>query len=167
MISPKMQDAINEQINAETYSAYLYWSMAAYFESENLPGFARWMKVQAGEEMTHAGKFFDYVNERGGRVTLTAIEAPPTAWDSPLAAFQAAYEHETKVTAMINDLVDLARSENDHATESFLTWYVDEQVEEESSADDIVQKLTRVQDAPGGLFMLDRELGARGAGGGE
>ncbi len=165
MIQPKVQDSINNQINAETYSAYMYWSMAAYFEAEDLPGFAAWMKAQAAEEMGHAAKFFGYLNERGGRVKLTAVEGPPTEWDSPLAAFEAVYEHEQKVTALIHAMMDLAIGENDHATVSFLKWFVDEQVEEEANAEAIVQKLKRVQDAPGGLFMLDRELGARGAGG--
>lgn len=165
MIQPKVQDSINNQINAETYSAYMYWSMAAYFEAEDLPGFAAWMKAQAAEEMGHAAKFFGYLNERGGRVKLTAVEGPPTEWDSPLAAFEAVYEHEQKVTGLIHAMMDLAIGENDHATVSYLKWFVDEQVEEEANAEAIVQKLKRVQDAPGGLFMLDRELGARGAGG--
>ncbi|MFW6132752.1 MAG: ferritin [Planctomycetota bacterium] len=165
MISPKVQDTINNQINAELYSAYLYCAMAAYFQDQNLPGFAQWMKVQSSEEVTHADKFFDYLNERGGRVKLAAIDAPPAEWDSPLAAFQAAYEHETKVTGMINAMMDVAVSESDHATASFLKWYVDEQVEEEASAEEVVQKLKRIQDAPGGLFMMDRELGARQPGG--
>ena len=165
MIQPKVQDSINNQINAETYSAYMYWSMAAYFEAEDLPGLAAWMKAQAAEEMGHAAKFFGYLNERGGRVKLTAVEGPPTEWDSPLAAFEAVYEHEQKVTGLIHAMMDLAIGENDHATVSYLKWFVDEQVEEEANAEAIVQKLKRVQDAPGGLFMLDRELGARGAGG--
>ena len=161
MLSEKMQDAINRQLVAETYSAYLYWSMAAYFESVNLAGFAQWMKAQAQEELVHAAKFFNFVAERGGRVLLAAIEAPSTEWDSPLAVFEHAYQHEQKVTGLINDLVDLAVEERDHATKSFLDWFVDEQVEEEASADGVVQKLKLMGDAPGGLFMLDRELGQR------
>lgn len=165
MISEKIQDAFNKQLNAETYSGYLYLSMAACFEACNLPGFARWMKVQAQEEMGHAMKFYAHINERGGRVKLDGIDAPPVEWDSPLAAFQAAYEHEQKVTAMINDLVDLAAKESDHAAGVFLQWFVSEQVEEEASADEIVQMLKRIQDAPGPLYMLDHQLGQRGAGG--
>ncbi len=161
MLSDKMQDALNGQIVAETYSAYLYWSMAAYFESVNLSGFARWMKAQAQEELVHAAKFFDFVVERGGRVTLDAIDAPPTEWDSPLAAFEHAYEHEQKVTGLINNLVDMAVAQRDHATRNFLDWFVDEQVEEEASADGVVQKLRLIGDAPGGLFMLNQELGQR------
>ena len=161
MISEKIQQAFNDQINAETHSAYLYWSMVAYFESINLTGFASWMRCQAQEEMVHATKFFDFINERGGRVRLTAIEAPATEWDSPLAAFEAAYTHEQYITGRINDLVKLAREENDHAAEIFLQWFVTEQVEEEASADEVVQQLKLMAGAPGGLFMLDRELGPR------
>jgi len=161
MLSKKIQDAINGQTNAELYSAYIYASMSAYFESVNLPGFANWMRVQTQKEVMHAYKFYNYVNERGGRVVLQAIDAPAQEWDSPLAAFEAAYAHEQKVTGLINDLVDLAVSESDHATTNFLQWFVSEQVEEEASADEVVQKLKLVGDAPGGLFMLDREMGQR------
>ncbi len=161
MIKEKIQKSINDQINAEMYSAYLYLAMEAYFQSENLEGFANWMRAQAQEEMVHAMKFYDYVIERGGRVTLDAIEKPDAEWDSPLAAFEAAYKHEQYVTSRINDMVDLAITENDHATRNFLQWYVDEQVEEEASADAIVQKLKMVQGAPGGMFMMDSELGKR------
>ncbi len=161
MIKENMQKAINQQINAEMYSAYLYLSMSAYFESINLKGFANWMKAQAQEEMVHAMKFYDYINERGGRVLLTAIEAPPTQWDSSLAVFEYTYKHEQKVTGLINDLVNLAISEADHATTNFLQWFVAEQVEEEASADEVVQKLKLAGDRGGGLFMLDQELGQR------
>ena len=161
MLSEKMQKALNDQINAELYSAYLYLSMSAYFESLNLGGFANWMKVQAQEETVHAMKLYAYTNERGGRVKLGAVEAPPWEWDSPLAVFEAAYQHEQKVTGLINDLVKTAKGENDHATEIFLQWFVTEQVEEEASADAVVQQIKLVGDAPGGLFMLDRELGQR------
>ena len=161
MISKKMVDALNEQVNAELYSAYLYLSMESYFKSENLNGFANWMRVQTQEEVAHATKIYDFINERGGRVTLKAIEGPQTEWDSALAVFKAAYEHEQKVTGLINNLVDLAIKEKDHATNSFLQWFVNEQVEEESSADEIVQQLKMMENAPGGMFMLDRELGQR------
>ncbi len=161
MIKSKIQDALNKQLNAELYSSYLYLSMAAYFESVSLKGFANWMRVQAQEELAHAMKFYDYVNERGGRVKLTSISAPSTQWDSPLAAFKQVYEHEQKVTKLINDLVTLAISEADHATNNFLQWFVAEQVEEESSADEIVQKLKLLGEDRSGLFMLDQELGQR------
>ncbi|MDD3472238.1 MAG: ferritin [Syntrophaceae bacterium] len=161
MISQKIQDAFNEQINAETYSAYLYLSMAAYFASINLDGFATWMRVQAQEELLHAMKFFDYINERGGNVNLKPIDGPPTRWDSPIAAFQEAYRHEQKVTGLINNLVDISLQERDHASNAFLQWFVTEQVEEEASADAVVQKLKLAGDHGGGLFMIDRELGAR------
>ena len=161
MISKKMEEALNEQVNAELYSAYLYLSMESYFKSQNLNGFANWMRVQTQEEVAHATKIYDFINERGGRVTLKAIEGPQTEWDSTLAVFKAAYEHEQKVTSLINDLVDLAIKEKDHATNSFLQWFVNEQVEEEASADEIVQQLKMMENAPGGMFMLDRELGQR------
>ena len=161
MISKKIEKALNKQINAELYSAYLYLSMVAYFESVNLPGFANWMKVQTQEELMHAMKIYDFVNERGGRVVLKAIEAPPTEWDSPLDAFEATYKHEQKVTGLINNLVNLAIEEKDHATNSFLQWFVNEQVEEESSVDKVSQKLKMVEKSPGELFMIDSELGQR------
>ena len=156
-----MEKALNEQVNAEMYSAYLYLSMESYFKSLNLNGFANWMRVQTQEEMMHAMKIYDYVNERGGRIMLKPIEGPPTKWDSPLAVFEAVLTHEQKVTGLINNLVDLAIAEKDHATNSFLQWFVTEQVEEESSADDNVQKLKMMENAPGGMFMLDRELAQR------
>jgi ferritin len=161
MISKKMEEALNAQVNAEMYSAYLYLSMESYFKSLNLNGFANWMRVQTQEEMMHAMKMYDFINERGGRVLLKTIEGPQTKWDSPLAVFKAVLKHEQKVTSMINDLVNLAIKEKDHATNSFLQWFVNEQVEEESSADEAVQQLKMMEDAPGGMFMLDRELGQR------
>ena len=161
MICKKMQGALNEQINAELYSAYLYLSMVAYFESINLPGFASWMRAQTQEEVVHAMKIYDYVNERGGRVVLKSIGEPQAEWKSPLDAFEAAYEHEQKVTGLINGLVNLAIEEKDHAANMFLQWFVNEQVEEESSADAIVQKLKLMADAPGGMYMLDNEMGQR------
>ncbi len=161
MISKKMEKAINEQINAEMYSAYLYLSMAAYFEAENLPGMAGWMRIQTQEETAHALKFFDFINERRGRVVLQAIEQPAKEWKSPLAAFEAAFEHEKLVTGRIDDLVNLAVQEKDHATNAFLQWFVTEQVEEETSVDTIVQMLKMGEKAPGAMFMIDRELGQR------
>jgi ferritin len=161
MLSPKMEAALNSQINAEYYSSYLYLSMAAYFDSINLPGFANWMRIQNQEEMFHTMKFFDYVAERGARVKLTAVEAPETEWESTLAAFEATLAHEQHVTSLVNKLVDLAVEESDHATNNFLQWFVGEQVEEEATADGILQQLRLMKDAPGGLFMIDRELGQR------
>ena len=161
MIGEKVQDAFNEQINAELYSAYLYLSMAAQLEAMNLRGFANWMRQQAREEIAHAMKFFAHVNERGGRVTLTRIDAPPKEWPSPLAIFQDAYRHEQKVTGLIDKLVTLAAAEGDNAGGVFLQWFVSEQVEEEAAADGIVRKLKMISEAPGGLFMMDRELGER------
>lgn len=163
MIRKKMEKALCGQLTAELYSSYLYLAMAAYFQSISLPGFASWMRVQAQEELVHAMKFFDFVAERGGRVGLKEIEAPPREWKSPLSAFEEAYKHEQKVSGLIDGLVELAAGEKDHATASFLRWFVDEQVEEEASADEVVQKLKLMGDAKGGLFMLDRELGQRPA----
>lgn len=161
MVGDKMHDALNKQVNAELYSAYLYLAMSAYFESINLNGFANWMRVQAQEEQTHAMKIYDYLHDTNGRVTLTTIAAPPSQWSSPLDAFEHVLKHEQKVTGLINGLVDLAIAEKEHATNNFLQWFVAEQVEEESSADAIVQKLKLVGDARGAIFMLDKELGAR------
>jgi ferritin len=161
MLNEKIEKALNNQLNAELYSSYLYLSMAAYFQSVNLSGFANWMSVQAKEEWAHGMKFYNFINERGGRVVLQAIDAPPSEWDSPLAVFEAVFGHEQKVTGLINDLVELALKERDHATNIFLQWFVTEQVEEEDSANDIVQKIKLMGDAKGALFMMDRELGQR------
>jgi len=156
-----MTEAINQQINAELYSAYLYLSMQAYFDSVGLPGSANWMRVQAMEEFTHADRLYKYMTERGAKVTMMPIKGPDTEWDSPLAVFEAVCAHEQKVTGLINNLIDLATEERDHATVNALQWFVSEQVEEESSANAVVQKLSLMGDAKGGLFMIDRELGAR------
>jgi ferritin len=160
MLSEKMEKALNKQINAELYSAYLYLSMSSYFESIDLEGCANWMKAQTQEEMIHAMKIYDYVIERGGRVILDKIDAPKAELDSALAVFEHAYEHEQLVTSLINDLMNLAIEERDHATQIFLQWFVSEQVEEEASASAVVQKLKLAGDG-GGLFMVDRELGQR------
>lgn len=161
MLSADMEQALNEQLNAELYSSYLYLSMAAYFTGLGLNGFSRWMEVQALEELTHAMKFHGFINERRGTVTLKPIDGPPTHWESPPNAFEEAYRHEQKVTGLIHDLVDLAIKERDHASNNFLQWFVSEQVEEEASTDEVVQKLKLVGEAQGGLFMLDQELGQR------
>ncbi len=161
MLNPKIQDALNGQINAEIFSSYLYLSMSAYCESRNLKGMANWMRVQAQEEVTHAMKLYGFINDRGGRVALTAIDAPKTDWDSPLHLFNDVYDHECKVSGLINDLVDLSIAENDHATNTLLQWFVSEQTEEEATAQETVDKLTLVGDSGTGLFMLDAELGQR------
>ena len=161
MISKKIVEAFNSQINAETYSAYLYWSMSAALEGLNLPGFAHWMRVQAQEEMTHAMKFYTHIIERGGAVMLTEIASPPTAWDNVKAAFEDGLAHEQKVTSLINDLMDLAIAEKDHAATMFLQWFVTEQVEEEATAMEVLGKLEIAGDTAGGLYMLDKEMAGR------
>ena len=161
MIHKTMEKAINDQINSELYSAYLYFSMAAYFDSINLKGCSSWMRVQTMEEEAHIKKFYDYMSSRGGRILLSKIAAPPSKWDSPLAAFEHVLEHEQMVTGRINDLVDLSVKLKDHATNSFLKWYVDEQVEEEESVDGVIQSLKLNENNPGGLFMIDKELAQR------
>ena len=161
MIKENVLNALNYQLNAELYSAYLYLSMEAYFESIELTGFGNWMRVQAQEEMTHAMKFYDYIVQRGERVILSSIEEPPSEWESPQAAFEHVYKHEQKVTGLINALVDLAMSESDHATNNFLQWFVAEQVEEEESANAALQKIKLTGESKSGLFMLDSELAQR------
>lgn len=161
MIKEKMQEALNNQLNRELYSSYLYLSMASYFESINLKGFANWMRVQTQEELVHVMKFYDYIIERGGRVILSSIECPPSEWASPLEVFEHTSQHEQKVTSLINNLVDLAISEHDHATNSFLQWFVTEQVEEEALVNEVMQQLKLMGDVGGGLFMLDREFAQR------
>ena len=161
MLSPKMEKALNKQVNAEFYSSYLYLSMAADFTAKNLDGFAAWMSIQAQEEWTHGMKMYTYLNEQGGKVLLAAIDAPQTEWDSPLAAFEAVYTHEQHVTSLINNLANIAADERDHATGIFLQWFITEQIEEESTASSIVEKLKMVGDHPQGIFMMDQELGKR------
>ncbi len=163
MISGRLVEAINKQINAEMYSGYLYLSMAVDFAEMNLDGFEHWMRLQAQEELDHSMRFLDYVQERGGAIELKAIEKPEVKWSTPLEAFEYVYQHECKVTGMINDLVDLAEKENDRATINMLQWFVDEQMEEEDSADDIVQKLKMVGDNPSALLMMNEKLANRPA----
>lgn len=163
MIDKKMEAALNEQIAEELGSAYIYQAMSADFAAANRMGMAGWMQAQAGEEMNHARKLYGYIIERGGRVELKAIPAPQQSWKTPLAAFEAAYKHEQHITACIHKLVKLARELDDTATELFLGWYVTEQVEEEASTDEVVQKLKQVGEAGQALYMLDKELGARQA----
>ena len=164
MLKKSLLDKMNDQIQHEFHAAYLYLSMSAYFESINLPGFAHWMRMQWQEEVGHAMKFLDHINERGGRVQLQAIEQPPVEFESPLDPFAQALAHEQKVTGQINEIYALAVQENDYASLSTLQWFVDEQVEEERSVGDIVERLKMVKDQTGALLMLDAHLGQRGAG---
>jgi len=161
MLNLKIEKELNKQLNREYFSAYLYLSMAAYFESENLKGFAHWLKVQVKEETTHAMKFFDHILERNGKVTLDKIDSPKTTWTSPLEAFKDVYEHEKKITQYINEILNISKSENDYATENFLQWFVAEQVEEEAQSLEILQKLEKIGSSSGGLFVLDHHLGKR------
>lgn len=156
-----MLKALNEQINAEMYSSYLYLSMEAYFQSLSLEGFAAWMRAQVQEELFHAMKFYDFVCERGGRVVLETIKKPDSNWKSPLLAFKQILKHEQLVTSLISDLVEQAMKEKDHATLNFLQWFVAEQVEEEASVGAIVDKLQLIKNDTSGLFLLDAELGKR------
>jgi ferritin len=163
MINVKVQDAINKQINAELYAAYLYLAMAAYLDNSNLLGMANWMKIQAQEEVAHAMKFYKHIVDRGGSVTLTAIETPPKEWKSVLDVFESAYAHECHVSALIHGLVDLAQAEKDHAALPLLQWFVSEQIEEEANTNEIVQRLKLIGESKNGIFMLDRILGERKA----
>jgi len=162
MLKDPIEKELNKQLNAELYSEYLYLSIAAYYEAEGLPGFASWMRAQANEENAHAMRIYDFIIERDGRVTLDSIDSPPMEWSSPTDAFEAAYDHEVEITEMIDDLVAFAREENDNATENMLQWFVAEQVEEEATAQDILDKLEYVGDDGPGLLMVDQELGKRG-----
>jgi ferritin len=157
----KMIDALNSQLNAELYSSYLYLSMGTYFESMDMSGFSNWMRVQAQEELSHAMKIHDYVIQRGDRVILTRIDSPPTEWESPVDAFEHVYAHEQKVTALINQLVNLAISLGDHATNNFLQWFVAEQVEEEESSSGVLKKVRMANESSSGILMLDNELAQR------
>ena len=161
MLSKSIQDAINEQIKHELASAYLYLSMSAYCEANNLPGMARWLRTQWEEEQTHAMKLFDYVNERGGRVVLDAIEKPPADFRAPLDIFQQVFVHEQKVTSLIHRLYEVALKENDYPTQVELQWFIKEQVEEEKNAAAIVEQLKMAKDNTSVLLMLDRQLGSR------
>ncbi len=161
MIDEEMEEALNQQINAEFYSAYIYLSMASEFASRSLDGFETWMHSQFIEEINHGMRLYQYVNSRGGRVELEAIEKPKIEWDSPLEMFKEAYEHEQYVTGRINELADLAEKKNDRATLQMLQWFIDEQVEEEESSEAIVDKLEMIGDDYRGLMMLDKELGQR------
>jgi ferritin len=162
MISAAMQKAINEQINKELYSSYLYLSMAAFFEGQNLPGFAKWMYVQTGEEREHGMKFYEYLVDRGAKVELKAIAAPATVWKSSLEVFKEVQKHEAFVTASINSLYELALGEKDYPSQILLQWYISEQVEEEKNAAEIVQQLELIDAKGTAVLMLDHQLGHRG-----
>ena len=161
MLSKKIEAALNDQLNKELFSSYLYLSMAAYFEDLNLTGMANWMRLQADEEHEHSMKFYDFIIKISGRVVLEQIDKPKSEWDSPQDAFKEALEHEQFITKSINELTDLAIEEKDHSTNTFLHWFIDEQVEEEANAGDIVQKFNLIDNSKSGLYMLDRELGQR------
>jgi ferritin len=164
MFSKSMQDAINDQINLELSSAYIYLAMSAHFEGENLGGFANWMRVQYHEETDHAMKFYKHVFDRGGKVVLKVIPQPTAKFKSPLDVFNIVLEHEKKVTASINRLFELALKEKDYASQNFLQWFIKEQVEEEKNATDIINMLEMIGNTPISLIMADRQLGARKAG---
>ena len=161
MLNKKIEEALNEQINAEMWSAYLYLSMAAYCHSVGQPGMANWFEVQFQEEQDHAKILFNYVNSRDGRVTLKPIDAVPTEWDGILDVFKSTLKHEQKVTALINKLYALTHEENDFATQSMLKWFIDEQVEEEENAKTIIDNIKMIKDNGYGIYMLDKELGSR------
>ena len=161
MVSEAMEKALNAQFNAELYSGYLYLAMAAYFEDNDYSGFAAWMRVQADEELEHGMKFYDYILRRGAKVNIEAIAKPETEWESPLAAFEQALSHERYVTSLINDLVALAREEKDFATDNFLQWFVEEQVEEEENAMELVAKIKLADGDNRLIYELNKELGGR------
>lgn len=161
MLNKTMEAAINEQIKWELYSGYLYLSMSAWFASEGLPGFSHWMRLQGQEELIHAMKFYDYVLERGGKVELMAIDQPDREWKSAVAVLEQTLEHEQHVTARINDLMSTAQDEKDHAAVIFLQWFVEEQVEEEDSVGEVLDKLKLVSKDGAGMYMLDKEMAQR------
>jgi ferritin len=161
MLSTKMIDSFNRQINREIYSAYLYMGMSSFAISEGYAGMGNWFAIQVQEELTHARMMYDYINQQSGRVMLQNIEEPPQDFNSAKELFEKTLEHERLVTSLINNLVDIAREEKDHATEVFLQWFVTEQVEEEANASDILQKFKLIGDDKSGLFMIDSELAKR------
>lgn len=161
MIKKEVLDAINDQINAETYSAYMYLSMAAYFEEMGLSGFANWMKVQYQEESAHALKFFNYITERGGKVALKAVAQVPVDFNGIVDVFEHTLKHEINVTGLINNLMNIAVTASDHATQSFLKWFIDEQVEEEANVERILATLKLINGEGNGIFMMDREMSQR------
>lgn len=163
MLNEKMEESLNSQLNFEIYSSYIYFSMSAYFNSIKLPGFASWMIAQTQEELVHARKLYNYINEKGGRIKLNQIDKPPEEWASPLAAFEHALSHEKIVTGRINDLIKLADDLKDQDTHNALQWFAKEQVEEEETVGKVVQKLRQKGDTPDWMDTLDQELGTRGS----
>lgn len=163
MISKTMQDAINDQINKETFSSYLYLSMAAWFEGQNLPGFGNWLRIQAEEEREHAMKLYDHLLERGGKVQLKAIDAPQTEWASTLEAVKEVLAHEQKVTKSIHDLYEVAQKEKDYPAQVMLHWFISEQVEEEASAAAILENVQRIEARETAILMMDHRLSKREA----
>lgn len=163
MLKDRIQKALNAQMNLELSSSYLYLSMAAYFESENFNGFANWMRIQSGEEYGHAMKIFSYIHQRNGRVNLMKIDSPKNDWKDAMEIFSDTLKHEQKVTEEIGNIVDVSLAEKDYATNTFLQWFVTEQVEEEATAMNILDKIKLIGDNRNGLFLLDRELGMRTA----
>jgi len=161
MLNSRLEKEINKQINAELYSAYLYLSMSAYLSSKNLSGFANWMKVQFEEEQFHALKLYQYILERGGKIELEKIDKPKIVWKDTIEVFEESLAHEELITSLINNLVDIAIEEKDHATLNMLQWFVAEQVEEEANVTDILDQLKLIDGKGSGLFMLDREAKAR------
>ena len=162
MLSKPVLEAMNTQIMHEMYSAYLYLSMSAYFESENLPGFAKWMKVQFSEEQEHALKFYGYILDRGNKVSLQAFPQPPVDFSSPQEVFKLSYEHEQKVTSLINGIYKVATEQNDVASQIFLQWFINEQVEEEKNVSQILAMLAKIGPSVGSLYQLDHQVGKRG-----
>jgi len=161
MLKEAVLNKLNQQLNDELYSSYLYYAMTGYFESINLKGFSNWMQIQAQEELTHTNRIFAYINDKGERAKFGAHPEPTQDWESPLDCMTDAYNHECLISEKINECVSLALKENDHSTNTMLQWFVAEQVEEEATADDIVQKLKLIADHPSGLYMLDNELAGR------
>ena len=161
MISTKMQDALNKQLNEELFSSYLYLSMAAYFEEKNLKGFAHWFRIQNQEENMHGMKFFNFIVQKGGKVSLKQIETPKTDWNSILEVFTDSLKHEQKISGLINLLTELSMNEKDYATHTFLQWFITEQVEEEANVHELIQKLEMIGDNKSGLYLLDNELRSR------
>jgi len=161
MISNKMCKALNDQVNAELFSSYLYLSMSSWFSERSLSGFASWMRVQAQEELSHGMKIYDYILERGGSVQLAAIEQPESVWKTAAEVVEEVVKHEAKVTGLINDLVDIALGKKDHATNIFLQWFVAEQVEEEASAGEVFERMKMIDGDSAGMFAMDMELGKR------
>jgi ferritin len=162
MITKTMQDAINSQIQTEMYSSNLYLAMSSYCESVNLKGFAHWMRIQSKEEMEHALKLFDYLIERGGRASVGAVSLPPNEFESPRDVIEQTLAHEKKITELIHCLYETAANEKDYATQTFLHWFISEQVEEEARVTEYVEKLKMIGESSNAIFWIDKELGKRG-----